>query len=381
MNQAKLSFWERESFFKNLDVAIIGSGIVGLNAVLHLKEKYPKLHIAIFEKGAIPTGASTRNAGFACFGSISELVDDLGSQSEEEVFALVEKRWRGLQKLKATVGEKNLQLKNHGGYELFLEHEEKAYQSYCDQFDYFNRYLADIIGNKKIFSSTDEKIEAFGFQKVKHLIYNSAEGQINTGAMMKSLLTKVQSLSIPIYNGIAVEHLEASASGVQLQMNNGWEIHTDKVLVATNGFVHKLLDGLEVQPARNQVLITKPIPKLKIEGTFHYDKGYYYFRNFENRVLFGGARNLDLENEMTDQFGVSPKIQNALEDMLREVILPDTVFEIDSWWSGILGVGATKKPIVERIHDRVVIAVRLGGMGVAIGSLVGEEGANTLINS
>ena len=50
--------------------------------------------------------------------------------------------------------------------------------------------------------------------------------------------------------------------------------------------------------------------------------------------------------------------------------------KIDYWWSGILGVGAIKKPIVERISKRMTVAVRMGGMGVAIGSLVGEEGAD-----
>ena len=45
------------------------------------------------------------------------------------------------------------------------------------------------------------------------------------------------------------------------------------------------------------------------------------------------------------------------------------------WWSGILGIGDQKKPIIERVSPNVVVAVRMGGMGVAIGSLVGEEAA------
>ena len=38
-----------------------------------------------------------------------------------------------------------------------------------------------------------------------------------------------------------------------------------------------------------------------------------------------------------------------------------------------MGVGSTKAPIVERIDERIAVGVRLGGMGVAIGSLVGQE--------
>jgi hypothetical protein len=43
----------------------------------------------------LPHGASTKNAGFACFGSISEIIDDLKSHSEGG-FQLVTKRWEGL---------------------------------------------------------------------------------------------------------------------------------------------------------------------------------------------------------------------------------------------------------------------------------------------
>lgn len=38
-----------------------------------------------------------------------------------------------------------------------------------------------------------------------------------------------------------------------------------------------------------------------------------------------------------------------------------------------MGLGASKNPIVEQLSEQVYCGVRLGGMGVAIGSLVGKE--------
>jgi glycine/D-amino acid oxidase-like deaminating enzyme len=58
-----------------------------------------------------------------------------------------------------------------------------------------------------------------------------------------------------------------------------------------------------LKPARAQVLITKPIDSLKIKGTFHMDRGYYYFRNIDNRVLIGGGRNLDLKKRKQIDLG------------------------------------------------------------------------------
>src|SRR6185369_8374728 len=101
----QLSYWEQESFFNHIDLLVIGGGIVGLNAAWHAKKIAPRLKVAVFERGSIPMGASTRNAGFACFGSPSELLDDLSRNSEEEVFSLVEKRWKGLSKLRKNLGD------------------------------------------------------------------------------------------------------------------------------------------------------------------------------------------------------------------------------------------------------------------------------------
>ena len=91
-----VSFWEQESFYNNIDYAIIGSGIVGLSAAIELKSKFPKAKVVVLEKGFLPSGASTKNAGFACFGSPTETLDDLSIMSEKEVFSIVEKRWEGL---------------------------------------------------------------------------------------------------------------------------------------------------------------------------------------------------------------------------------------------------------------------------------------------
>ena len=380
MYAKNLSFWERESFLSNIDVAIIGSGLVGLSAAIHLKEKHPKLQVVIFERGALPTGASTRNAGFACFGSLTELMDDLKSQSEDEVFSLVEKRWRGLQRLRERVGDKNMDFQLNGNFELFKKEEVKLFQNCKDQLDFFNKKVRQAIGQKeKVYEEVDSQIDNFGFKNIKHLIKNNFEGQINTGKMMRRLLDLAIEKGVQILNGISIKEINDGSDKVHFLTENGWEISANRILVTTNGFSKKLINDLDVTPARNQVLITKPIENLKVKGCFHYDCGYVYFRNVGNRILLGGARNLAKAEETTDQFGTTPLIKNALLEILKTTILPNQKIEVEQWWSGILGLGNIKSPIVKMISKNVGVAVRMGGMGVAIGSLVGEEGAELMI--
>lgn len=370
-----LSYWERETFFKNFDVAVIGSGIVGLAAAIHLKTLDPDLQVAVLERGPLPVGASTRNAGFACFGSMTELIDDLTHMSEDDVLAVVEKRWSGLQRLRAVVGDENLDFQMLGGYEMFTDGEEDIFRNCAERIPEFNEKIGAITGHPEVYKAVDERLPRFGFQGVRHLILNQAEGQVHTGKMMAALLARALEKGVHIFNGFAIKHFEDTTQGVEIETEAGWRIRVPKVLVAVNGFAKRLLPRADVYPARNQVLITRPIPGLAIEGCFHYDRGYFYFRNIDGRILLGGGRNLDLETEKTDDFGGNPLIRQALVDLLQNVICPGQPVEIDTWWAGILGLGPVKKPIIEKVSPHVAVSVRLSGMGVAIGTLVGQEGA------
>ena len=110
---------------------------------------------------------------------------------------------------------------------------------------------------------------------------------------MAALLRKAQGLGIKILNSVEATSYSEQQSGVVIQTSQG-ALKANYVLFATNGFSRQLFQE-NVQPARAQVLITKPLKKLHIKGTFHLDEGYYYFRNINHRILLGGGRNLDFK--------------------------------------------------------------------------------------
>lgn len=366
----ELSYWELKTWLEKLDFCIVGSGITGLSCALQLRESHPNARILILEKGVFPQGASTKNAGFACFGSLTEILSDLKSHSEEEVVDLVGQRRSGIQLLRKRFGDKVLDYRQWGGYEVFQEKDRAVFESCRNEIDRINAMLQPVFGE----SCFRIAANSFGFRKVlPELIFNSQEGQIDTGSMMQALLNRVRGDSNPVAILNGVELTDYSDLGTKVAIStNHFDFQAGKLLLATNGFAKK--PGVSaIRPARAQVLITEPIPELGIEGTFHMDEGYYYFRNVGKRILLGGGRNLDKEGETTTDFGQTPLIQDALESLLREVILPKTPFRIAHRWSGIMGVGPQKRPIVEKLSDNVACGVRLGGMGVAIGSHVGME--------
>lgn len=365
----QLSYWENKSWFQAVDFTVVGSGIVGLNCALALRKKHPKSKILVLERGLLPSGASTKNAGFACFGSLSEIVDDLNHLSEEEVYALVKMRMSGLDYLRKNLGDSTLDYKQLGGNELFRKSDLPLFENCLAKKEAVNKLL------KPLFKATPFKENAneFGFKNCIQRIFSTPfEGQIDAGKMMLALVKKAISEDILIVNGANVTKHSDDKNKVSLQVNNTFEFQTNRLFIATNGFANEMLNE-KIQPARAQVLITKPIKNLKIKGNFHLEKGYSYFRNIDGRILLGGGRNLDFLEEETTNFGTTNKIQTHLDQLLREVILPNQSFEIEQRWSGIMGVGPQKMPIIKQLSNNVYCGIRLGGMGVAIGSLIGHD--------
>ncbi|PQJ09930.1 FAD-dependent oxidoreductase [Flavipsychrobacter stenotrophus] len=363
------SYWEQESFTR-YDHIVIGAGIVGLSMAIELKDKFPATRVLVLERGLLPTGASTRNAGFACMGSATELLDDLQHTTETEAVELFEWRKKGLELLRKRLGDSNIGYRENGSYELISTDELEA----LDKLEYLNQLLLPITG-KPAFRLANDKVGEFGFSKdyTKALIENNCEGELHSGMMMRALTDMAISKGIEIKTGADVIKFDDLDTRVEVLLRDPFRnetsvLHCDKLFICTNAFTKQLLPDVDVVPGRGQVVITHPVPGLKFKGIYHFDKGYYYFREIDGRVLLGGGRNLDFKTENTTDFALNEMIQADLVQKLYDIILPSTPFTIDRRWTGIMAFGANKFPIVKAFSPRVFGAFRMGGMGVALGS-------------
>lgn len=376
-----LSFWQRDTFLSPREIIILGSGIVGLSAAIQLKLINRQIKVTIVDESPFPGGASTKNAGFACIGSPSELIDDLQHLSEKEVYEIVALRWQGLKRLRTLLGDDAIQYCHTFGYEVFTAAESELFETCNKNLARLNEALHEITGIENAFETDYQIASTFSFKNLLPVIRCKTEGTLHPGLMIQALMSKARQLDIEFLTGIRVTNLQQHQGLVELKTNQEFSLYCKQMLLCTNGFTQQLLSEVPVIPARNQVFVTSPIPNLPFNGCFHRYKGYYYFRNIGDRVLIGGARHLFNTREQTDIQGITEDIKFHLADFLHTHILPDWDGNFEYSWSGTLGVGTSKEPIVSQHDQGIFLAVRMGGMGVAIGSEIGYRAANMLIQA
>ncbi|HMO60481.1 MAG TPA: FAD-dependent oxidoreductase [Ferruginibacter sp.] len=375
-----LSVWEKETFFAPQDIIIIGSGYTGLWSAVKLLEKNPRLKITILERGIIPSGASTRNAGFSCFGSPSELVHDATQMGEDNLWQLVEMRYKGLLEIRKNFSEAAIEYCADGGYECF-EPGSTDWALCMDKLAWLNNGLKQISGNSNTYITADAKLKQFKLNGFNHLIENKEEGGLHSGKLLQALLHKVSAAGVQVLTGVHVRSFYTSSSKLVIETDNNILFTAQQLLLCTNAFTRQLVPHADVQPYRGQVFITAPVPQLALKGAFHFQRGFYYFRNLGNRLLIGGARDTAIETENTDDMSITSAIQNHLEQFVDTHILPRNTYSIESRWSGIMGMGSSKMPIIEELEPGIFCCVRMSGMGVALAPVAAAKIAALITGS
>lgn len=367
-----LSYWENNSLSK-YDFVVVGAGIMGCSVAYELRQKYPTASIVVLERGVFPTGASTKNAGFMCFGSPTEILHDIEILGERKAVEVVWQRFEGLKILLSIFGNEKLDT-TFGGYELIIGDKQSLLSQ--NKLDYLNTLLISVFKCPVYFDHSN-RIKEFRFSDaVQQLLFIELERQIDSGKLLLNYWTLLKEKNVQIITGANVKNIQGNILYLNNEATGNFVIAAEKIVLCTNAFINELVPEMPVKPGRGQVIITNEIENLPFKGSFHFDEGFYYFRNVGKRVLFGGARNLDFETEQTTAFEANAKIINHLIDKLKEVILPNTPFEIEHYWQGIMGFSNDKLPIVMPLNNCTKYVMSCNGMGVAMSPFVARIAVN-----
>lgn len=374
-----LSIWEQESFYSPKDIIIVGAGLMGLWTAWELLQQNPSLRIVILERNSTPLGASTRNAGFACFGSPTELMSDIETMGINEMLKIVEMRYKGIEKINQHFSDEVIGFEHCGGYEC-INKDSRFWPALDDRISQLNKLLKDITGRRSVFKYAGDKLSGLGLQHFDTLIENSTEAALHSGKLVQALTQQLVAKGVTILAGFSVREWQKNGDRFEVVSTNDQSIKGTKLVFCTNAFSNSLLDSANITPARGQIILTAPIPNLPMKGTFHFDEGYYYWRHLGNRILLGGGRNADFEGENTTDLNGSDIIRNTLVSFLQKHLSPSIQYTIEHSWSGIMGFTENKRPFTGYVKDGAYLAVACNGMGVALTPVIAETIASDILS-
>lgn len=368
------SYWDKSS---PTQLAIVGAGVLGLWSAIEVKRRKPSWNVIVLERYPIPRGASTRNAGFACFGSPTELWSDIDVMGEDKMIATVEMRYKGIEKIKKYFGNANVDLQWDGGYECINDIEQIELDR---RIEVLNGLLKEGLGLSDVYSNLSSKKTSMHLDAFDHLVGIAGEGSLHSGKYVKSLSELAKEMGITIFYGAQVENWNRQCNNWKVQVAGGFEWEAEHLLFTTNGWLATQMNDTGITPARGQIILTSPIDGLPWKGTFHAEEGYYYWRNVGNRVLLGGARHLYKNQEETNDLSISQNIQESLEMFLKTNIIQGYQFEIEQRWSGIMAFSHTKTPILNQQDEGLWYAMACNGMGVALTPIWAELIAEKIVS-
>ena len=160
------------------------------------------------------------------------------------------------------------------------------------------------------------------------------------------------------------------------------EFHCEKVFLALNGYIGLFYPRYRdlVKPARGQILVTGPAPKM-IETTGLSHKATYFRQEPDGRFMIGGGRFQFEDEEYTWSDRVTPNVQGYLENFVKE-FFPEASAGVTRRWAGIHGMTPDGLPIMGSLRDEseVYFCVGFSGHGNSLGLIAAERTVDVMLD-
>ena len=359
------------------ETAVIGAGVTGLNAALHLAREHGQ-DVIVLDAQDVGFGASGRAGGFCCLGG-ARLSEDaiearLGTQEAARWFRAER---AAVDLVAETLEREGIDADTHSDGETLLAHSPGNAKALRDGLAATERRY----GLRPVYHDTgDLAARGMGGAGFHGGVTIPAGFALNPLKYTLGLAAAARGAGVDIRTQCPVTALDARTDGVTLTTPTG-RITARRVIVATNGYSS---DDLPVQlhdrflPVQSSILVTRPITpgERAAQGWSSHQMCYdtrhllHYFRLMpDGRMLFG----------LRGAVKAGPAAQSRARARARRDF--DRMFpawrtvETPHFWSGLLAFSRSFLPFAGRLDPDAPVfgALAYHGNGIAMGSLAGRE--------
>lgn len=352
---------------RKVDVAVVGGGVTGCSAALHLAEQ--GYAVALLEGKRIGWGASGRSGGqiLTGFGTgLSVLAKHLGEAGARQAWEMSREAVR---LVADRVERYDIPCDFRWGavYAAVKPRHVKALQADVramqDSYDYSGQQWLDR-------AALYERVRCASYLGG---IYDADSGHLHPLNYTLGLARAAQAAGACIYEDTPALRLEQGRSH-RVITDNG-EVQADFVVLAGNAYmqggVAPELQG-KLMPVGNYIIATEQLTDDQVAQSLPADDAVadenfildYYRLSADRRMLFGGEASYGKKPPRHLDERMSAKL-STLFPALRGV-------RVEYRWKGLVGVTANRAPHFGRLGDSVYFAQGYSGHGMAFSGLSGK---------
>jgi glycine/D-amino acid oxidase-like deaminating enzyme len=360
----------------HVDVAIVGAGLTGLSAALHLARKGAA--VQVFERDTVAFGASGRNGGMATTGmsiGFRDAIARYGFPSAAAYFLAYNDAIDTVEKL---VGEEGIDCDFARTGKLNLA----AKRAHLDGLRKTHEVLAERLGYQTELLSASELRSEIGSNYYHGAMVDPKGAGLHVGKFAKGLAESAARLGATIHERAAVEQVRRLGGTRHELVTSRGTVRADQVLVATSGYTGRPFRWLQLRlaPVGSFIIVTEPLGKEVCDQLLPNRRMasdsknlLYYFRiTPDHRLLFGGRARFALSNPQSDEKS-GHILQRAMVDVFPQ--LANT--RVDYCWGGLVDMSMDRM-VHAGEHDGLFYSVGYSGHGVQMATHMGKQMADYL---
>jgi sarcosine oxidase subunit beta len=341
------------------DVVVVGGGVVGLATAYNLAKKGVKG--AVFEKGYIGCGSSTRNASRFRVHFWSEENTRFATESRKRLLNLGKMtKWNPLPVI--------------GGY-LWVIYDEDMMKAYRTN----NNTMWSRLGIAGRIMERDEVREKYPYLNMEGVIgafYGPQDGQIHHDFVTYGYCSAAIRHGFEVYEGADAKSIIVSGNSVTGISVNGKTIEAKKVVVCAGTWSNNILSSAGVQlplvPERKELCVIEPF-KRKIEPLIINTKRNFYVGQSIRGEIMGSVEYPEVKGfvELRNTLKWAARFSRALVEMIPSL----RYARMMRMWSGFYEVTPDHSHILGRDPDwpeGLYVGTGFSGHGFMMSPFAGE---------
>ena len=289
----------------DVDVAVVGAGLTGVSAALHLARKGAK--VAVFERETVAWGASGRNGGMATPGLAIGFRDAIARYGFPTASTLYLTYYDAIDTIEKLVGEEGIDCDFARTGKMNLA----SKPAHLDGLRKTHDVLAERLGYETQMVSKSELHTEIGSDSYHGAMIDPKGAGLHVGKFTRGLAESAARTGVQIHEKAPVQSVERLGGTRHEVITPRGSVRADQVLVATSGYTSRPFRWLQLRivPVGSFIIVTEPLGKEVCDQLLPNRRMasdsknlLYYFRiTPDHRLLFGGRARFAMSDPKTDE--------------------------------------------------------------------------------